>query len=289
MPVTDTGGSGNSTQIAPGTGPNAAVKPASTAPLATDPALVVTLSPNGSSTTPLGTVSINQTTPGTTNGVSLNQINGTTLLGGAGAAATGSPRVTVAQDTTTIAGSAPGTAGTPSVNVVSVQGVLAATPVAVGAPTPGLVWTGLISVTGTHNAGSSVGGLQPIPVARISGGAGWINQISMNSTAGATNQIVFRVYKSTPAGGSYVCTDGTALTDTAAARALLITPPFAGTLTAPASTTGDATTYTTQQGVWWPFVTSGNTNVYVCAVTVANDTTDPASTVMFGAAAVQSN
>lgn len=65
---------------------------------------------------------INQTTPGTTNGISVANIGANAASTGAGATGTGTLRVGVAQDTTTIAGSAPGTAGTPSANVVTVQG-----------------------------------------------------------------------------------------------------------------------------------------------------------------------
>lgn len=63
------------------------------------------------------------------------QVNGVTVLTGAGATGTGAQRVGVAQDTSTIAGSAPGTAGTPSTNVVSVQGVTAGTNIPVSQAT----------------------------------------------------------------------------------------------------------------------------------------------------------
>jgi hypothetical protein len=56
------------------------------------------------------------------------QVNGVTVLTGAGATGTGAQRVGVAQDTTTIAGSAPGTAGSASTNVVTVQGIASMTP-----------------------------------------------------------------------------------------------------------------------------------------------------------------
>jgi hypothetical protein len=79
----------------------------------------------------IGKVGIDQTTVGTTNGVSLSQIGANTVSTGAGATGTGTQRVGVAQDTTTVAGSAPGTAGTPSANVVTVQGATSMTPVAV--------------------------------------------------------------------------------------------------------------------------------------------------------------
>jgi hypothetical protein len=138
----------------------AAVKAASTAAGATDPALVVAISPNntvavtesgtwniGTVTTvstvtavtsitnalPAGTnlmgkVGIDQTTVGTTNGISIAQIGATTVSTGTGAVGTGSQRVAVGTDTATIAGSAPGTAGSASSNVLSVQGIASMTP-----------------------------------------------------------------------------------------------------------------------------------------------------------------
>jgi hypothetical protein len=178
-------------------------------------------------------------------------------------------------------------AGTSAPNAGAIQGATGGVPVATSGITPGVISTGLVAVTGTHNAGSSVAGLQAIAAARGTGLAGWINQFTINSTTAGTNQLLVRLYKSTPAGGAYACTDGSAFVDTAAARALLITQPFSITMAAPANTTGDATAYGTNQGVWWPFVTSGNANVYACVVAVANDTTDVGSTIMFSVAALQ--
>jgi hypothetical protein len=71
----------------------------------------------------IGKVGVDQTTPGTTNGMAIVGVNAATALAGAGATGTGALRVTVAQDTATIAGSAPGTAGSASTNVVTVQGI----------------------------------------------------------------------------------------------------------------------------------------------------------------------
>lgn len=79
----------------------------------------------------IGKVGIDQTTAGTTNGISIVGVNAATALAGAGAVGTGAQRVAVGQDTTTLAGSAPGTAGTASANVVTVQGVASMTPVQV--------------------------------------------------------------------------------------------------------------------------------------------------------------
>jgi hypothetical protein len=79
----------------------------------------------------MGKVGIDQTTVGTTNGVSLAQIGTATVLAGTGAVGTGAQRVAVGTDTATIAGSAPGTAGSASSNVLSVQGIASMTPLLV--------------------------------------------------------------------------------------------------------------------------------------------------------------
>jgi hypothetical protein len=55
----------------------------------------------------IGKVGIDQTTPGTTNGVSLAQIGATTTSTGSGAVGAGSQRVAIGTDIATIAGSAP--------------------------------------------------------------------------------------------------------------------------------------------------------------------------------------
>ena len=91
------------------------------------------------------------------------QVNGVTMLTGAGATGTGAQRVTAAQDTTTIAGSAPGTAGSASANVVTVQGVASMTPVQVSQATAGnlnatVVGTGTFAVQSTLQAGSAIVG-----------------------------------------------------------------------------------------------------------------------------------
>ena len=78
------------------------------------------------------------------------QINGITVLTGAGAVGTGSARVAVGQDTTTIAGSAPGTAGTASANVVTVQGVTSMTPVQVSQATAANLNATVVPATATN-------------------------------------------------------------------------------------------------------------------------------------------
>lgn len=59
----------------------------------------------------IGKVGIDQTTPGTTNGTSLAQINAATTLAGNGATGTGSQRVTIANDNTGIANWGQGATG----------------------------------------------------------------------------------------------------------------------------------------------------------------------------------
>jgi hypothetical protein len=109
----------------------ATIKAGSTAAVAGDTSQVVQINPNQPNlTTPLNVaLAANQS-------VNVAQINGVTVLAGAGTVGTGSQRVAVGQDTTTIAGSAPGTAGSPSSNVVSVQGVTSGTAI----PVSGTFW-----------------------------------------------------------------------------------------------------------------------------------------------------
>lgn len=85
----------------------------------------------------------------------LAQVNGVTVLTGAGAVGTGSARIAVGQDTTTIAGSAPGTAGTASTNVLSVQGIASMTPLLAN---PGTATSWGILAQGSTTSGQ-VGGL----------------------------------------------------------------------------------------------------------------------------------
>ena len=306
----------------------------------------------------IGKVGVDQTTPGTTNGVALVGVNSATALAGAGATGTGSLRVTAAQDTTTIAGSAPGTAGTPSVNVVSMQGVASGTPVPVSASSGALAagagtdgWnvtegakadaayagsgsasivaalkgiyaalvaatpagsniigkvgidqttpgttngvvinsgntggfdSGPVQATGavnasSHAAGTSLGGLITLAVARTSGGSGGISQIVYKSGKGSTGQVVLRIWAHNPT--NTTCTDNTAFVGSTTDDAYLITPPFALTPAALAVTTGDALTYAALLPGRLSFVTSGNTNLYACVLTVTTDTADESGSV----------
>ena len=117
----------------------------------------------------MGKVGIDQTTVGTTNGVSLAQIGSTTVSTGTGAQGAGAQRVTVATDTATVAGSAsipagtnlmgkvgidqttPGTTNAVQANVAS--GGIASGAVASGAIASGAVASGAIA-SGAFAAGS---------------------------------------------------------------------------------------------------------------------------------------
>lgn len=91
---------------------------ASTASQATDKASVVALHPTSplpAGSAIIGKVGVDQTTPGTTNGVSLAQIGATTVSTGTGAQGAGAQRVTVAVDSATVAGSTSLPAGTNSI------------------------------------------------------------------------------------------------------------------------------------------------------------------------------
>jgi hypothetical protein len=64
----------------------------------------------------IGKVGIDQTTSGTTNGISVVGVNGSTALGGSGATGAGAQRVTVAIDSATVAGTVPVKGGVGVVN-----------------------------------------------------------------------------------------------------------------------------------------------------------------------------
>jgi hypothetical protein len=133
-------------KITDGTNGPVAVKPASTAPLATDPSLVVTISPNSpSASIPTGTAGSPATQVVSVQGVS----------GGTGVpiSATSLPLPTGAATSANQA--APGTAGSPSTQVLSVQGVGSGTALPVSlatAPTTPTQPSGFGSAVGFQQA-----------------------------------------------------------------------------------------------------------------------------------------
>ncbi len=137
--------------------------------------------------------------------------------------------------------------------------------------------TGAVNAS-SHAAGTSVGGLISVPIARVAGGSGIITNFSWTSPKGSTGQLVIRVWQVLPA--NTTCTDQTAFSGSAADDLSLVVPPFSITPAAPASTTGDAKTYAALAGLTWNYKnidTTRSRNLYVCAVTVATDTADESS------------
>jgi hypothetical protein len=153
--------------------------------------------------------------------------------------------------------------------------------------------SGAIVVTATpnsssHAAGSSVGGLFVVPLARTAGGSGILTSVFWKSTGGATTQLLVRIWQWNPT--STTCTDQTAFVGSDTDDAYLITPPFSFTPAAPASTTGDSATYASSTGLTWDYKNSDSTvagfnntaksqNLYVCVLTTATDTADESKTV----------
>lgn len=154
----------------------------------------------------------------------------------------------------------------------------------IGANTPLYVTTfdsGAIAVTATpanssHAAGTSIGGLFAVPLARVNGGSGILTSLGWKSVGGSTGQLVFRMWFKNPT--NTTCTDNTAFAGSDTDDAFQ-PPGFPLSLTpaAPAVTTGDTATYAAQLGMTTDYKnvdTVPSQNIYVCAVTVATDTAD---------------
>ena len=132
----------------------------------------------------------------------------------------------------------------------------------------------------SHAAGSSVGGLFTYPIARVNGGGGIITTFWWISSGGATTQLLVRLWDRNPT--ATTCTDQTAFVSSAVDDQHLLTPPFAVTPVAPASTTGDSKTYASATGLTLSFKNqdaSAGKNVYGCVTTTATDTADESSAV----------
>ena len=133
-----------------------------------------------------------------------------------------------------------------------------------------------------HAAGSSVGGLFSIPVARTPGGGAIVTQFMWISSGGATTQLLVRLWDVKPS-GSTTCTDQTAFVSNATDDTHLITIPFTVTPAAPANTTGDAKTYAVNG--FTPPISIRNQDasqtqyVYACVLTTATDTADESAAV----------
>jgi hypothetical protein len=140
--------------------------------------------------------------------------------------------------------------------------------------------SGAVSVSATpngtsHAAGNSIGGLFSVPIARVVGGSGVINQILWKSNGGSTGVLVFRIWQKNPT--NTTCADQTAFVGSDTDDQNLIVAPFTITPAAPGNTTGDSATYGSSNGLTYNFKNADavpTRNVYVCAITETTDTVD---------------
>lgn len=155
------------------------------------------------------------------------------------------------------------------------QPVSQANPLPVGGSDGGAISATATPANASHAAGTSIGGLFTIPIARAAGGSGILTSAFWSSSGGSTGQLVLRIWQKNPA--STTCTDNTAFAGNATDDANLITPPFSLTPSAPSVTTGDAKTYASALNLTVDYKNADTTpsqNLYACAVTVATDTAD---------------
>lgn len=198
----------------------------------------------------IGKVGIDQTTPGTTNGVALEQIGSTTVLTGAGPTGAGSERVTVAQDTTTIAGTPSATGHGTAAGALRVE-----------LPTDG---TGQV-VTGTYGrvdaspavqnasyvSGNDIGGLVAFTLPATASGI--LQSLSIQFVGGATTAITVNCFDSNPTGSTF--TDKSTYTIAAADTPKMINK--AGIVLTPAVSIGGTRTAATFDNYAKPFISTG--------------------------------
>jgi len=125
----------------------------------------------------------------------------------------------------------------------------------------------------SHAAGTSVGGLYTIAIARTTGGSGLVNNLIYKSTGGSTGNLTAVIWRKLPA--NTTCTDNVAFAPSDVDDADLITAPVS---IAPVAVAGYTTaTFAQISSVAWSYTntdTSPSKNLYVCVVTVATDTAD---------------
>jgi hypothetical protein len=124
-------------------------------------------------------------------------------------------------------------------------------------------------------------GIFVVPIARVnsapSGGlqggqSAIVTQFAMTSSGGSTGQYVVRIWTQPPV--NTTCVDNAAFVGNFATDDnYLMTPPFSITPAAPASTTGDSSTYASQTVQTYDFE-SPQGLAYVCLQTVSTDTAD---------------
>ena len=144
--------------------------------------------------------------------------------------------------------------------------------------TDGMTQSSKTPANASHAAGTSVGGLFTLP---MSGFRGELRNFYLRSTGGSTGSYVVRIWARQPTAST--CTDNVAFAGSTTDDALLLTAPFTVTPAAPASTTGDASTYAVQAGLALDFLNKDVPqagSLYVCLVTVATDTADQNNVVV---------
>lgn len=165
--------------------------------------------------------------------------------------------------------------GDNSSNAASTAFVMAALSGSVAGYDSGPIIATATPTNSSHAAGTSIGGLFSLPLARVAGGSGIITNFAYKSTGGSIGQLVARIWQKNPA--ATTCADNSPFVGSDADDANLITPPVSITPAAPASTTGDSATYAALSGLTWDYKNADTTpgqNLYVCLVTVATDTAD---------------
>ena len=128
--------------------------------------------------------------------------------------------------------------------------------------------------SGTHNAGASLGGLIQIAI----GPQAIITGLGYKSEAGSTSGVMVRAWTKLPV--NTTCADGSSFSGSNADDLYRVVGTPTATLapSAPASTTGDSSTYADQTGLTWSIQNKDSPQkaiLYVCVVATANDTTDP--------------
>jgi hypothetical protein len=143
---------------------------------------------------------------------------------------------------------------------------------------PGVSCTAAASIS----AGQAVCGLLQIPLARLAGGSGEIENVLLISAGGSTVSQLVRFWDRKPT--STTCTAGAAFVSNFNDDLHLIGPgPFSLVPSAPANTTGDAKTYASQTFTppisFWNQDSPTTTYVYACIVAGAADTADQSNSV----------
>jgi|SRR5579864_1817184 len=129
----------------------------------------------------------------------------------------------------------------------------------------------------SHAAGTSVGGLFTLPVARNAGGSGVVTQVGVRSLGGYTSGYVLRVWQKNPA--ATTCTDNVAFASNASDNLQQLSAPV--TLYPQPVPFGDGASYRFVD-IEWSYKnadTAPSTNLYACLIALSTDTADEGQAV----------